>query len=116
MAASAADSSLTTCEKAETVNKPMVVMYSADYCFYCKKFKPVFYHLSHNLSNEYNFIIYDVTKKHQPTLCNDVDLDSIPTIYVINPKNGKKIVIPDKYYSSPASLKNLLLDYYKNLK
>lgn len=115
-AATSNDSSLTTCEQAEMQNKPMVVMYSADYCFYCKQFKPVFYHLSHNLSNEYNFIIHDITKKHQPTICNGVDLDSIPSIFIINPQTGEKQFISEKYYSSPIALKNVLTEYYKNLK
>ncbi len=116
IATTQSEDTLTTCEQAETQNKPMVVMYSADYCLYCKRFKPVFYHLSHNLSNEYNFIIHDITKKHQPTICQGVDLDSIPTIYIINPQNGKKYLIPEKYYLNPAALKNVLLEYYKNLK
>lgn len=105
-----------TCEKAITLDKPVVVMYSADYCFYCKQFKPVFYHLSYNLSNEYNFVIYDITKKHQQTICNDVDLNGIPTLYIINPKTKQHYLISERYYSNPVLLKNKLLEYYKNLK
>jgi len=115
-ASSAKEGNLTTCDKAQYSDKPMVVMYSADYCFYCKKFKPIFYHLSYNLSDKFNFVIQDITKKNKPSVCNSVDLDSIPTLYIINPKTGYVDLIPDKFYSSPATLKNLLLGYYKNLK
>ncbi|MBR1908935.1 hypothetical protein IJ818_08375 [bacterium] len=105
-----------TCDSAVNLKKPMVVLYSADYCYYCKKFKPVFYHLSYNLSDEYNFIVYDITKKHKQTICDNVDLDGIPTLYVFNPKTGSKYLVPERYYSNPGMLKNKLVEYYKNLK
>jgi len=105
-----------TCDSAVTQNKPMVVLYSADYCYYCKKFKPVFFHLSHNMSDKYNFVIYDITKKHKQTICDNVDLDGIPTLYIFNQKTEKKYLVPEKYYSNPTTLKIKLLEYYKNLK
>jgi len=104
------------CRQALMQNKPVVVLYTADYCFYCKRFKPIFYHLSHHLYNEYNFVQYDVTKKQQPSVCDSVDLNGIPTLYVINPKNNSFYLVPEKYYSNPALLKNALLEYYKTLK
>lgn len=104
------------CKQALTQNKPIVVLYTADYCFYCKRFKPIFYHLSHHLSNEYNFVIYDVTRKQQPSICDDIDLNGIPTLFVINPKTGKNYLVPERYYSNPELLKTKLLEYYKTLK
>lgn len=105
-----------TCEQALKKDKPVVVMYSADYCHYCKKFKPIFYHLADNLSDKYNFVYYDVTKKNKPSQCDSIDLDGIPTLYIINPKNNKKYLISEKYYSNPELLKLRLIEYYKNLK
>lgn len=105
-----------TCEQALKKDKPVVVMYSADYCFYCKRFKPIFFHLSDNMSDKYNFAYYDVTKKNKPSSCDNVDLDGIPTLYIINPKNNKKYLISEKYYSNPELLKLKLIEYYKNLK
>lgn len=105
-----------TCEQALKKDKPVVVMYSADYCLYCKRFKPIFFHLSDNMSDKYNFAYYDVTKKNKPSSCDNVDLEGIPTLYIINPKNNKKYLISEKYYSNPEQLKQRLNDYYKNLK
>lgn len=104
-----------SCAKASKLNKPLVVMYSADYCFYCKKFKPVFFHLSDNLSDKYTFVYYDVMQKHKPSMCSDVDLDGIPTLYIIS-KSNKKYLISEKYYTQPQVLKQKLIEYYKNLK
>lgn len=105
-----------TCEQALKKDKPVVVMYSADYCLYCKRFKPIFFHLSDNMSDKYNFAYYDVTTKNKPSSCDNVDLDGIPTLYIINPKNNKKYIISEKYYSNPELLKLKLIEYYKNLK
>ena len=105
-----------TCEQALKKDKPVVVMYSADYCLYCKRFKPIFFHLSDNMSDKYNFAYYDVTTKNKPSSCDNVDLDGIPTLYIINPKNNKKYMISEKYYSNPELLKLKLIEYYKNLK
>ena len=104
------------CKQALAQNKLVVVLYTADYCFYCKRFKPIFYHLSHHLSNEYNFVIYDITRKQQPSKCDDIDLNGIPTLYVIDSKTGKTYLVPERYYSNPEILKNKLLEYYKTLK
>lgn len=105
-----------TCEQALKKDKPVVVMFSADYCLYCKRFKPIFFHLSDNLSDKYNFAYYDVTRKNKPSTCDSIDLDGIPTLYIINPKNNKKYLISEKYYSNPELLKLRLIEYYKNLK
>lgn len=105
-----------TCEQALKKDKPVVVMYSADYCLYCKRFKPIFFRLSDNMSDKYNFAYYDVTTKNKPSSCDNVDLDGIPTLYIINPKNNKKYIISEKYYSNPELLKLKLIEYYKNLK
>ena len=105
-----------TCEQALKKDKPVVVMYSADYCLYCKRFKPIFFHLSDNMSDKYNFAYCDVTTKNKPSSCDNVDLDGIPTLYIINPKNNKKYMISEKYYSNPELLKLKLIEYYKNLK
>lgn len=105
-----------TCEQALKKDKPVVVMYSADYCLYCKRFKPIFFRLSDNMSDKYNFAYYDVTTKNKPSSCDNVDLDGIPTLYIINPKNNKKYMISEKYYSNPELLKLKLIEYYKNLK
>ena len=105
-----------TCEQALKKDKPVVVMYSADYCLYCKRFKPIFFHLSDNMSDKYNFAYYDVTTKNKPSSCDNVDLEGIPTLYIINPKNNKKYMISEKYYSNPELLKLKLIEYYKNLK
>ena len=105
-----------TCEQALKKDKPVVVMYSADYCLYCKRFKPIFFHLSDNMSDKYNFAYYDVTTKNKPSSCDNVDLDGIPTLYIINSKNNKKYMISEKYYSNPELLKLKLIEYYKNLK
>ena len=105
-----------TCEQALKKDKPVVVMYSADYCLYCKRFKPIFFHLSDNMSDKYNFAYYGVTTKNKPSSCDNVDLDGIPTLYIINPKNNKKYMISEKYYSNPELLKLKLIEYYKNLK
>lgn len=105
-----------TCEQALKKDKPVVVMFSADYCLYCKRFKPIFFHLSDNLSDKYNFAYYDVTRKNKQSTCDSIDLDGIPTLYIINPKNNKKYLISEKYYSNPELLKLRLIEYYKNLK
>lgn len=104
------------CEKADKKDKPFVVMYSADYCFHCKQFKPIFFHLADNLSDMYNFSYHDITKKHKPSMCDNVYLDGIPTLYVINPKTGKKYIISEQYYNKPEVLRQRLTEYYKSLK
>ena len=96
------------CEKADKKDKPFVVMYSADYCFHCKQFKPIFFHLADNLSDMYNFSYHDITTKHKPSMCDNVYLDGIPTLYVINPKTGDSVTRE----FTPCQLSEVVRDGY----
>ena len=99
-----------TCEQALKKDKPVVVMYSADYCLYCKRFKPIFFHLSDNMSDKYNFAYYDVTtnKFSRAIAINNIESEACGIVSeVIDNDNfviiSKGLLETDKYNFSVGS-------------
>ena len=57
-----------------------VILFSADWCGHCKKFKPEWEKLKKKLSNKYTFINYKDTDKET----TEWKINGFPTIYIAN--------------------------------
>ncbi len=62
-----------------------IVYFTADWCRYCDKLKPILYRLMDDY--EQNLPIYSVDLDENPSLGNQYDVSGIPTVLLI--KNGQ---------------------------
>ena len=104
-----------TCSAAMKAKKPFVVLYTADYCTYCRRFKPIYSEVSQKYNQKYNFVTIDVAKKSSNGECDKLNITSIPSLYVFNPKNGDRILMPQYLYYKTHLIENELDKYYASL-
>lgn len=98
-----------SCKVAMKAHKPIIALYTADYCTYCQRFKPIYKKVSKELSEKYSFVTIDVTQRINNGICDNVYIESIPTLYLFDIKTGKKQEIPRYLYT-----KNFLIDFLEN--
>lgn len=84
-------------EEALTQDKTMVVLFYSDRCPHCVKFKPVFnkFLKNKNLMKKYNFIAIDTNNPSSKDIINDYKIEYIPALFLKNPKNDDKFLIPN---------------------
>lgn len=70
--------------------KLTVILFKADWCGHCQKFKPVWEHVSKMYEKKYNFIIYDADSDRKKL--EEYKVDSFPTLLV---KNGSNVISYD---------------------
>lgn len=61
-------------------NKIRIILFSADWCGHCKRFKPVWKKLKKELNNKYEFVNYKDNAKE----IKEWNISGFPTIYVAN--------------------------------
>lgn len=72
--------------------KPMVVVFHANYCKTCHQFMPVFNRLAKEYSKKYNFIALDVQDPATYPLLGG-NVSGIPSLYIFDPVIGNKVHI-----------------------
>lgn len=105
-----------SCNAAMKASKPFIVLYTADNCTYCRRFKPIYAELHKTLNQKFNFVTIDVAKRNNNNgACDKIRVTGIPTLYVFNPKNGDRIQMPNRLYSNKNLIENELDKYYASL-
>ena len=70
-----------------------VILFKADWCGHCKRFKPVWEMLNKNFESKFNFIIYDADK--DTNMVEKYKVDGFPTILFkdgehVKPYDGRR--------------------------
>jgi thioredoxin-like negative regulator of GroEL len=68
-------------------NKKQVMLFKADWCGHCTKFKSTWDAISNQYNNKYDFITYDVDKQRK--VFEEYKVDSFPTLIL---KNNNEII------------------------
>ncbi len=71
----------------QSADKPVVIDFWAPWCGPCRKMKPIFEELAHELNEEYLFVSVNVDEGHQ--IAKEYGVSSIPTFKIV--ENGKVI-------------------------
>ena len=90
----------TTYEIAAKDKKPMVALFYADWCTYCKKFMPKYKILSEVYKNKYNFVMINVENPTYEKLVKEYAISGFPTIYIIDPTIDNRVLLNNSLYDS----------------
>lgn len=85
-----------TLEKALKKDKPMAVLFYADWCGFCKRFAPLYKELSKDsdLKKEFNFVYVNSEDKKNAAYFQEYQIKGFPTLYLVNQK-GEKVQLPN---------------------
>ncbi|MBR1424953.1 thioredoxin fold domain-containing protein [bacterium] len=89
-------------------DKPVFVLFYADWCRYCIGFMPTFQSLSKIYEDEYNFTKVNIEdEKYQKTV-KEAGLTGFPTVYLMDPKYDNKVLLSNSLFSDMKSLRREL--------
>ena len=82
-------------------DKPMLVVFYADWCGYCLRFMPKFNTLSKIYKNKFNFVMLNVeATEANRKLAEEVALGGYPTVYIIDPKYDNRVLFSNRIYKN----------------
>jgi len=103
-----------TLEEALKGTKPILVKFYADWCGACRRAAPVFNAAREDYADRVEFVMVNVDK--YSTLSNAYNVMFLPTLYLINPTNSKKIEVSNDYVYDKESLETFLKDNLDKIK
>lgn len=95
----------TTYELAMKGQKPIVALFYADWCTYCKRFMPKYKILSEVYKNKYNFVMINVENPTYEKLVKDYAISGFPTIYIIDPTIDNRVLLNNALYDDLFKLR-----------
>lgn len=105
-----------TYDEAMTSEKPMLVVFYADWCSYCLKFMPKFNILSKIYGNKFNFVMVNVeATKETRKLATDTGIGGFPTVYILDPKFDNKVLLSNTIYQDLGKFR-VELDRYLRIR
>lgn len=80
-------------------DKPILIVFYADWCGYCLRFMPKFNTLSKIYKDKFNFVMLNVeATEANEKLAEEVALSGYPTVYIIDPKYDNRVLISNGIY------------------
>ena len=88
-----------TYDEAVKSDKPVLVVFYADWCSYCLKFMPKFKILSTLYKDKYNFVMLDAEAAPENIkLAQNYGITGFPTVYITDPKYDNRVLMPNAFY------------------
>lgn len=89
----------------KTPDRPILIMFYADWCTYCMRFMPTMKRLTEEYSGKYNFVMLDAENPDNADLAKEYRISGFPTIYILDPEIDNKVSIPVSSYQSFSFMK-----------
>ena len=105
-----------TYEEAYRSDKPMVIFFYVNWCSGCKKFVPKLEALRTRYEGSYNFVKINAEDSKYVNTAKAYGIFGYPTMYIVDPVNGRKQLIDFSYFNNVEGLQNYLDNYLKNRK
>jgi len=103
-----------TYNEALSSEKPMLILFYADWCGYCLRFMPKFQTLSKLYGNKYNFVMLNVESSPENIkLTNNTGIAGYPTVYILDPKYDNKVLISNTVYQDLGKFRTELDRYLR---
>ena len=103
-----------TYNEALNSDKPMLILFYADWCGYCLRFMPKFQTLSKLYGNKYNFVMLNVEGGAENIkLTQNTGIAGYPTVYILDPKYDNKVLISNTIYQDLGKFRTELDRYLR---
>lgn len=105
-------------QKALKKNKPVIVWFYVDWCGYCQRFAPIFDEVTKNKDIKKKFAIAFVNCDDQKNqaLVQKYQIHGFPTVYLLDPKTGEKVVADNYKFFTPTAKEDLVRDFKEFLR
>ncbi len=103
-----------TMEQAQQEDKPILLLFYADWCRYCQKFMPRYNVLSKLQGTKYNFVMINVDDEANKKMVRDFYVSGYPSVYVVDSKYDLKMSMPNQIYFNLSAF-NKELDNYSRI-
>ncbi|OGH99760.1 MAG: hypothetical protein A2104_07980 [Candidatus Melainabacteria bacterium GWF2_32_7] len=97
-----------TWEKAQKLDKPVVINFYVDWCHFCKGFAPVLDTLRQQYDSKYSFVFVNCDDPKNELLKKNFNISGYPTLFLFDKKKNKKIQIDNSKYQDFPLLKQEL--------
>lgn len=99
-----------TLEKAKESGKPVVAVFYADWCGYCKKFAPTFAKIikKKQFKNNLSAAFVNCEAPENAKYVQEYNITGFPSVYMINFKTGEKVRVPNNTLFTQNAEKDLL--------
>lgn len=99
-------------DKALKKNKPVIIWFYVDWCGYCQRFAPTFDKVTKNKDIKKRFAVAFVNgdNKDSAKLMQEYSIHGFPTVYLLNPETGEKVLIDNGKMFSPDAEEDLIRD------
>lgn len=106
------DYGITMQEALNQKDKVIFANFYVDWCGYCKKFAPILDFLRKKNKDKYIFIMLNCEDPKNKKYVEDYYISGYPTVYLINPRNENRSLMPNMLLSSPNLLQKEINRFY----
>lgn len=89
-----------TWNKAQKINKPIVINFYVDWCHFCQGFAPILDKLRQQYSSKYSFVFINCDDPQNQELVNNFQIQSYPSLFIIDKKKHKKVQVDNYKYQN----------------
>ncbi|MCI1273521.1 MAG: protein disulfide isomerase family protein [Clostridiaceae bacterium] len=104
-----------TYQQAIENDKPMLVLFYANWCGYCLRFMPKFVVVNALYGRKYSVVMLDVEAPENQPMVKKAMLTGFPTLYIIDPKYDNQILLNSALYGDVSKLR-VELDRYLRIR
>ena len=103
-------------EKAAEAQKPMAVLFYADWCRFCIAFMPKYQKLYKQYKRKYNFVKINVEDPLYREQVEKYEIQGFPTLFLVNPKTDSNIRIDNMDFESKDKMKEHFDNFFESTK
>ncbi len=100
-------------EKAVKSEKPMMLLFYADWCHFCIDFMPKYEALYKEYKNKYNFVKINVEDPQHAAEVEKYAITGFPSVFLVNTQKDTHIQLDNSTFGEIKNLEKNLEDFYK---
>ncbi len=97
-------------------NKPILLLFYADWCGFCIRFMPIYEKLYGQYKNKYNFVKINVEDEKYSKVVEKYAIEGFPTVFLVNPKKDTHIQLHNEDFGDDRKMQSSLDDFYNKNK